>query len=555
MKVKEKSKLVNELEALRRLFLELRESEIQQEHTKAVLKALADQLKKIEVECRSVEEQLAEDILFNCQNQTILSNLLHISLLNISFEEKLNMVIDEVTSISWLGLKSKGAVYLVEDNPNVLVMKASRGLEEFALGSCTRVPFGRCICGRAASSGRIDFVSLVDKRHGMLCEEREPHGHFCVPIISDSRILGVINLYTKEGRVHEEKQDQFLKAIADIVAGIIKSDEAEKQRSKSQGLYKVLVEMAPDGVALLDKKGFILSCNTAALDITGYSKEEIVGKHFTKLGFLHAGNISKYAKIFTEMVRSGTCSNIEIKAHRKDGSSIWLKVRVSPLKAAGIIEGLQIVARDITQDKIAEKDLKRNYAKLQKAMTNTIKAMALTVEMKDPYTAGHQQRVSKIAVAIAKKMGISVDRIYGIKLAGVVHDIGKIYVAAEILSKPGPITEAEFNIIKLHPRVGYDILKNIDFPWPIAKAVLQHHERINGSGYPSGLVGEEICLEARILAVADVIEAMAADRPYRPALGIDAAVEEVVNNKGILYDPQAVSACAKVLKKKQFRFK
>ncbi|UCG79942.1 MAG: HD-GYP domain-containing protein, partial [Desulfobacterales bacterium] len=177
----------------------------------------------------------------------------------------------------------------------------------------------------------------------------------------------------------------------------------------------------------------------------------------------------------------------------------------------------------------------------------------LTVETRDPYTAGHQQRVAELARAIATELGISEDRIQGIRLAGVIHDIGKISVPGEILSKPGKISENELGIIKDHSQVGHDILKPVDFPWPIAQIVQQHHEKMDGSGYPGGVSGENILLEARILTVADVVEAMASHRPYRAALGIDVALSEISKGRGTLYDPKVVDACLRLFKDKGYQ--
>ncbi|GAF81991.1 unnamed protein product, partial [marine sediment metagenome] len=168
--------------------------------------------------------------------------------------------------------------------------------------------------------------------------------------------------------------------------------------------------------------------------------------------------------------------------------------------------------------------------------------------------AGHQRRVTTLATSIATEMGRSEELIQGISMGGIVHDIGKIYVPAEILSKPTRLSEVEFDMIKAHCQAGYDILKPVEFPWPIAQIVFQHHERMDGSGYPSGLSGEDILLEARILAVADVVEAMASHRPYRPALGIDKALEEIVQNKGKLYDPKVTDACKKLFAEGRFKF-
>jgi len=180
--------------------------------------------------------------------------------------------------------------------------------------------------------------------------------------------------------------------------------------------------------------------------------------------------------------------------------------------------------------------------------------MALTVETRDPYTAGHQVRVAKLATMIAREMNLSQDQVEGVNMAAEIHDIGKISVPAEILSKPSKLSDIEFQLIKIHPEAGYNIVKDIDFPWPIGTMIVQHHERINGSGYPKGLKGEEILPETRVLSVADVVEAIASHRPYRPAYGIDIAIDEISQNKGILYDPETVDACLRLIKDKGFKF-
>ena len=184
----------------------------------------------------------------------------------------------------------------------------------------------------------------------------------------------------------------------------------------------------------------------------------------------------------------------------------------------------------------------------------TIRVIDKIIESRDPYTSGHQRRVSDLARSIAKKLNLSEEIIDALRMAAKIHDIGKITVPAEILAKPTPLTNQEFGIIKNHPKVGYDILKDAEFPWPVAQIVLQHHERIDGSGYPLGLCGDKIILEAKILAVADVVEAMASHRPYRPALGIDRALEEISEKKGILYDPEVVDACTSVFAQNGYAF-
>jgi len=198
---------------------------------------------------------------------------------------------------------------------------------------------------------------------------------------------------------------------------------------------------------------------------------------------------------------------------------------------------------------------KESVDRLRKALGGTVQAIASVVETKDPYTAGHQRRVADLARAMGTELGLSPDQIEGLRMAGIIHDIGKISVPAEILSTPRRLTPIEFSLIKMHSQSGYDILKDVDFPWPIARMVLEHHERMDGSGYPNGLTGNDILLESRVLAVANVVEAMATHRPYRPALGLEAALEEINLKKGILYDPDVVSVCLKLFHDKNFVIK
>jgi putative nucleotidyltransferase with HDIG domain len=202
----------------------------------------------------------------------------------------------------------------------------------------------------------------------------------------------------------------------------------------------------------------------------------------------------------------------------------------------------------------AEGEAKKSLTKLRKAFGAIIQVLEKTVEIRDPYTAGHQRRVADLARLIAMEMGLSNDRIDGIKITGIIHDIGKIHIPAEILSKPRALTSIEFSLIKTHPQVGADILKAIDFPWPVDQIILQHHERVDGSGYPYGLPKRDILLDARILGVADVVEAMASHRPYRPALGIDKALNEISDNRGVLYDRDVVDVCLKLFKEKNYHF-
>lgn len=203
---------------------------------------------------------------------------------------------------------------------------------------------------------------------------------------------------------------------------------------------------------------------------------------------------------------------------------------------------------------LAYEQIQQQLQQLQSSLDDTVRAIATIVEMRDPYTSGHQLRVADLAQAIARQLGLPDDQVRAIHLAGVLHDLGKIQIPAEILAKPGKLSDIEFSLIKTHPQTGFEILKNIAFPWPIAQMVLQHHERLDGSGYPQGLKGDQIILGARILSVADVVEAISAHRPYRPGLGIDVALAEISKLRGVHFDPLVVDACLALFGEHPFEF-
>ncbi len=266
------------------------------------------------------------------------------------------------------------------------------------------------------------------------------------------------------------------------------------------------------------------------------------------------------AAMYVPMVARGQVTGLlEVQSYRLNAYSAEHAALLGPVaNQIGLsIQNAQLyeeAQRELAERKRAEEELRQSFEKLQIALEGTINVLVSAIEMKDPYTAGHQRRVARLACAVAQEMGLPQEQIGGIRMAGLIHDLGKINIPAEILSKPSQLNEFEWGMIKAHSQVGYDILKTIDFPWPVAQIVLQHHERMNGSGYPQGLWGEEIMLEARILAVADVVEAMASFRPYRPLRGLDKALEEISQNGGVLYDPEAVDACLKLFTEKGFEF-
>jgi len=214
---------------------------------------------------------------------------------------------------------------------------------------------------------------------------------------------------------------------------------------------------------------------------------------------------------------------------------------------------LYSIVHDITKRKQAEEQLQQSLENLRKAVSTTIQVIVSTVEVRDPYTAGHQLRVADLSRAIATEMKFSPDRIESIRIAASIHDIGKLSIPAEILSKPGKLSDLEFALIKEYSLKGHEMLKDVNSSWPLAEIVYQHHERMNGSGYPRNLKGDEILMEARIMAVADVVEAMASHRPYRAAIGIDAALKEIEDNRGVLYDADVVDVCLRLFRKKDYQ--
>ena len=241
----------------------------------------------------------------------------------------------------------------------------------------------------------------------------------------------------------------------------------------------------------------------------------------------------------------------EIELINQDGDLTQCEMRVTDVdwlnKPARLVS-----VHDISERNRLYKEREENIKRQQEMLVETITAMSNAVETRDPYTAGHMHRVSDLSIAIAEQLGLDKDRIEGIRLGGIIHDIGKLYVPSEILNRPGRLTPPEFELIKTHAQVGYDIIKGISFRWPVAEMVYQHHERIDGSGYPNGLKGNEIVYEARIMAVADVVQAMSSHRPYRPSLGIGPALDEIRKNRGKFYDTEVVDACLQIIETGQF---
>jgi PAS domain S-box-containing protein len=286
--------------------------------------------------------------------------------------------------------------------------------------------------------------------------------------------------------------------------------------------------------------------NPAMAKIFGYASPEELMSGITDVARQLYVDPEERAKIRQIIEEQGFVKNYETQLYRKDGSIIWISMTMRAVRdEKGQLLYYEGMDEDIT-------NRKESADRMRKALGATVQAIAVTVETRDPYTAGHQRRVADLARAMATEMNLPADQIDGIRMVAIIHDLGKLSVPAEILSKPTKLTALEFSLIKTHAQSGYDILKDIDFPWPIARIVLEHHERMNGSGYPNGLTGDNMLLESQILAVADVVESMASHRPYRPSLGIEAALEEIEKNRGTLYDTGAVDACLRVFREKSY---
>ena len=342
-------------------------------------------------------------------------------------------------------------------------------------------------------------------------------------------------------------------SLVAITKDITERKKAEEEVQESKSHFQTLFNVMVDPVVIVDEEGKILEVTNRVQEVAGFKREELLGKSFLRINIATAKNKAVLMRNLAARMRGMEIAPYEIGMLTKDGRKIALEVNAAKIKYRGK-PAVMGVFRDLSGRKRAREEIQRTLKKLRKALGATIQALALTVEVRDAYTAGHQRRVTNLARTIATEMQLSERHIDGIRMAGAIHDLGKIAVPAEILNKPIPLADIEFALVKIHPVVGYNILKEMKFPWPVAKIVLQHHERMNGSGYPHGLSGEDILLEARILGVADVVEAMSSHRPYRPALGIDKALEEISKNKGILYDPQVVDTCLKLFTDKGFKF-
>ncbi len=331
--------------------------------------------------------------------------------------------------------------------------------------------------------------------------------------------------------------------------GVVYDSDRQGREISAEEKLRAVVEQTMIGIYVIED-GRMAFVNPRMGEIFGYHADQLIGKPTLELvaeqdRHLVDHNIRQRVDGTVQSMR------YEFRGLRKDGTQIDVGVHgtLAIVKGKPLVVG---VLQDITERRRVEQEIHRYIGRLERASMGAVDAIVKMVELRDPYTAGHQHRVGELAASLARELGQSEESVRGLQIAGHVHDIGKINVPSEILTKPGKLTHPEFAIIKTHAEQGGDILANIDFPWPLAMVAQQHHERLDGSGYPGGLGSEAIAPEARIMAVADVVEAMATHRPYRASLGIAAALEEIERNAGVMYDADAAQACARLFRDNRY---
>ncbi len=319
------------------------------------------------------------------------------------------------------------------------------------------------------------------------------------------------------------------------------------------GMAEQILKAVSDPIMVIDRDFRIVWMNEPSALIHRQSLPEVKGHHCYET-FKENPKACADCPV-AETLRTGLTFAKESFSDLCNGRETWIESYTWPiLNPQGEVLYAVYYFRDITPRKSIEKSLKVSFENLRVTLGETVNALASTVEKRDPYTAGHQKRVAQLAVAIAGEMNLPPQKTEGVRVAALLHDIGKIYIPTEILNKPGKLSQLEMSLIQTHCEVGYEILKKIPFSWPVAQAALQHQERMNGSGYPAKLRGEKILLEARIIGVADVVEGMSSHRPYRPALALHKAIEEISRHRGILFDAGVVDACLRLFKEKNFAF-
>jgi PAS domain S-box-containing protein len=434
--------------------------------------------------------------------------------------------------------------------------------------------------GIAFTSLRVDrqdaFVRALDEFHpdiilsdyklpdfnGMAALEIVERDHPEVPVVM---VTGALSDIEAVELIHAGAKDYVLKdrlaRLAPAVQRALSAEQgararktAEKALRESEAKFRALVESTSDWIWEINEQGVYTYASPQVYVLLGYRVEDVIGK--TPFDLMPpTGAEEARASLSSILAEKKHFQLLENVFLHKDGRMVYLETSGAPMfDAMGVFKGYRGIDRDITERKETERERLASAEKLEQTLMQTIEAIAATVEARDPYTAGHQRRVAVLARAIAQEMGLSSNKIRGLYLAATIHDLGKVSIPAELLSKPGKLNKIEFELVKTHPQAGYDIIKDVQLPWPIAQMLLQHHERLDGSGYPHQLKDEEIQHEAKILAVADVVEAMSSNRPYRAGLGLDVALEEIIRNRGVFYDPATVDICVRLFREKKFDF-
>jgi PAS domain S-box-containing protein len=378
-----------------------------------------------------------------------------------------------------------------------------------------------------------------------------------VPLRVEGQFTGVMNMYSGRKDFYTPEVQALLNELSHDISFALDSFVREERRNRAESAlveneakYRGLVEQHITGIYFIQNGAFVYA-NPRFAEIFGYEQREIIGMKVSELV------AEPYRELVLENIRKRLVSEIasieyEFTGQRKDGTFVEIGVHGT----AGVYNGKPAiigVLQDISAKKRAEEEIQRYVKQLKTAFMSTVEVATIMSEMRDPYTAGHERRVAEIAVAIGAELGFDARRLEGLRVAGHLHDIGKVTIPSEILAKPGKLSSLEFQLIRAHAQAGYDVLKNVEFPWPVAQVALQHHERIDGSGYPLGLKGEAILLESRIMAVADVVEAMSSHRPYRAGLGIEKALAEIERGRGTAYDADAADACLRLFREGRYR--
>jgi len=396
----------------------------------------------------------------------------------------------------------------------------------------------------------VKKTSEMDKAQESLrkcCINEETSSFLAVPVFCKDKLNGFIGIeWTAEDGQWTESDLYVLREASRNLGYVLERLSLEKIKSKANNRFCMLAQAGFEAIIIL-KNGLIVDANHAASTLFEYKPSEYVGRD------LSVFFDSDEKKAIENVMKELKSRPIESSGVKKSGEVIQVEVLTKVLFDEN--ERLEVIGiRDITGKEKAKETVRESYETLKEVMDDTVRALANTVELKDPFTAGHMERVARLACSIAEEMDLSKNEIQGLKIAARIHDIGKISIPAEILSKPGELTDAERLIVESHPQKGYEILKNINFPWPVSDIVLQHHERMDGSGYPYGLSGKKILMEARIIGVADVVEALTSSRPHRSAQEKESPINELKKNKRSLYDSDVVAACLKIITQKNFSF-